>query len=100
MRFYDRMLVLAADLTRLGEIVLMPHAVKNGTEDDKKRLDPLHREKIRRSDRVMVVTDESGYIGESTSGEIAYSELVGVPFQIVSLSDERLESEKKGNTVG
>src|ERR1700749_1591169 len=54
----------------------MPFAVvaqaDQGTEF-KAMLDTLHRRKIDRSDRIIVVSDESGYYGESTRGEIDYA---------------------------
>jgi len=43
------------------------------------RLDELHRRKIDLSDRVIVVSDPTGYIGESTRAEIAYAEGLGMP---------------------
>lgn len=39
----------------------------------------LHFEKIRRSDAVIVVSDESGYIGTSTKAEIAFAEAIHLP---------------------
>jgi hypothetical protein len=39
----------------------------------KARLDQLHMRQIDLADRVLVVSDESGYFGESTRAEIAYA---------------------------
>jgi hypothetical protein len=76
MRFYDQMLTVAADETRAGRIVLLPHAVIQPDDqgsDMKAMLDRLHREKIDLSDRIIVVSDHSGYYGTSTRGEIDYA---------------------------
>lgn len=85
MRFFPQMMELAAELTRQGVIVLAPFAVVPQDEQDgelKEMLDRLHIEKIGMSDRVMVVTDEYGYIGESTIREVWYAETMGIPFQM------------------
>jgi hypothetical protein len=48
-------------------------------EATKWNLDQLHRRKIDISDYVLVVSDETGYIGESTRGEIRYAVEYGKP---------------------
>lgn len=79
MRFYDAMLKLAKKLTIEGEIVLMPFAIcddkPNGdvTQEEKRALDDLHFAKIDMSDRVVFVTDENGYMGESTRAEFVHA---------------------------
>lgn len=74
MRFASEMLNLASKLTGLGFIVLMPHALKSDySEEIQFELDRMHRQKIDMADLVIVVTDQSGYIGESTKSEIEYS---------------------------
>lgn len=80
MRFYSLMLRVAEHLTAEGVIVLMPfvsvHEKDQGGQC-KRMLDKLHRDKIDMSDAIAVVTDESGYYGESTSGEIIYAHETG-----------------------
>lgn len=77
MRFYEIMLRAASELTGRGYIVIMPHVadyVGGKSADDKKRmLDIMHRRKIDMSASILVVTDETGYYGESTNNEIAYA---------------------------
>jgi len=74
MRYYDRMLKVAVDLTRSGWIVLMPYdtSYQDGTASDevKVMLDDMHLTKISMSERVYVV---GSYIGDSTKAEIAYA---------------------------
>jgi hypothetical protein len=74
MRYYQKMLRLACELTRDGFIVLMPHdsSYQDGTTSDKTKemLDDMHRTKIGMSERIYVV---GSHIGESTSGEIKYA---------------------------
>lgn len=80
MRFYPHMLDVAAAETLAGRIVLAPFAVVAPADqgsDSKRALDELHREKIRMCSEVIVVTDETGYFGESTRGEIEYALSIG-----------------------
>ncbi|WP_336794147.1 hypothetical protein [Gordonia malaquae] len=91
MRFYSRMLQVAADLTLAGQIVVMPHCVvaeqdQNGTT--KGMLDLLHRRKIDLADYVVVVTDEKGYIGTSTANEIAYATALGKAVEYRAVGDQ------------
>ncbi|WP_067574439.1 hypothetical protein [Nocardia acidivorans] len=82
MRFFPQMLDVAAELTRRGVIVLAPFAVIPTGEQSspvKSRLDELHLRKIALSDRVVVVTDSSLYVGESTRAEIVYAVDNGKP---------------------
>jgi hypothetical protein len=82
MRFLPQMLHVAAEETLAGAIVLAPFAVVPATEQDgevKARLDELHRRKIDLADRVIVVSDASGYYGTSTRGEIDYAAAHGKP---------------------
>jgi hypothetical protein len=76
MKFFDQMLQAAAELTAQGVIVLAPFSVvapgdQNG--EFKAMLDRLHFAKIDMSSRIVVVTDQNGYIGESTRREIAHA---------------------------
>lgn len=87
MRFVVELLEVAAELTVAGVIVLAPFVVVQPREQIgdqaalKARLDELHRRKIELSDRVIVVSDPAGYIGESTRAEIAYAHDLGVPVE-------------------
>lgn len=78
MKFYQTMLDEETRLTDMGFIVM--HPVKSGHEviSDKLRdqYDQEIRIKIDMADMVYVI-DVDGYIGESTSGEIAYAVLNG-----------------------
>jgi hypothetical protein len=94
MRFFDLILAVAAEETAAGAVVLAPFTVVAPAEQAgpvKARLDRLHRYKIDLSDRVVVVTDASGYWGESTSGEIAHARRTGVPVTI-----RRVELPERG----
>jgi len=85
MRFFELMLRVAAEETDAGAIVLAPFTVVPAAEQGgqlKGQLDELHRHKIDLSDRVVVVTDESGYWGQSTCGEIAHARQAGIPVTV------------------
>jgi hypothetical protein len=85
MRFADLMLRVAARETARGVIVLAPFVVvATGDQDSalKAMLDDLHRRKIDMADRVVVVTDETGYWGASTAAEITYARRRGIPVTI------------------
>ncbi|MGN6246011.1 MAG: hypothetical protein ACTHQ3_20365 [Motilibacteraceae bacterium] len=88
-RFFDAMLAANRDLTFAGAIVLAPGVFAGRGPDEKipdeqkARLDALHLRKIDLADRVLVV-NPGGYIGESTSREIAYARDTGKP---VSFTD-------------
>lgn len=93
MRFLDRMLAVAAELTTAGDIVLapfqvVPAAAQHGERAaEKQRLDQLHRRKIDLCDAVVVVSDPSGYYGASTRGEIAYARALGLPVTFREVRD-------------
>jgi hypothetical protein len=85
MRFLSLMLLVAADETARGAIVLAPFTVVASQDqrgEFKAMLDRLHRHKIAMADRVVVVTDQTGYYGASTRSEIAYAETLGCPVEI------------------
>lgn len=83
-RFVDEMRAANRDLTFAGAIVLAPgEADELITNEQKATLDALHLRKIDLADRVLVV-NPGGYIGESTSREIAYAHAAGKP---VSFTD-------------
>lgn len=76
MRFFDQMLKVAAEETVKGNIVLAPFstvAQPDQGSDMKQRLDELHFRKIDLSERIIVVTNQDGYVGESTCREMAYA---------------------------
>lgn len=76
MRFFPHMLEVASEETMKGNIVLAPFSVipPDGQGGElKAMLDGLHFEKIAMSSRLIVVSDLSGYYGDSTMAEIAYA---------------------------
>jgi hypothetical protein len=86
-RFADEMLAVNRDLTFAGVIVVAPgvftsladrEAGEGITDEQKAALDALHLRKIDLADRVLVV-NPGGYLGESTSREIAYARATGKP---------------------
>ena len=91
-RFVDEMLAANRDLTFAGVIVVAPGVFTHQgdgephekiTKEQKTALDALHLRKIDLADRVLVI-NPGGYVGESTSREIAYARATGKP---VSFSD-------------
>ncbi|MFF4898208.1 hypothetical protein [Streptomyces sp. NPDC001068] len=91
-RFMDEMSAANRDLTLAGVIVVAPGVfLRDGdheadeliTNEQKTALGALHLRKIDLADRVLVV-NPGGYIGESTSREIAYAQATGKP---VSFTD-------------
>lgn len=78
-RFVDEMRAANRDLTFAGVIVVAPgEADELITNEQKTALNALHLRKIDLADRVLVV-NPGGYIGESTSREIAYAHATGKP---------------------
>ncbi|MGC4944526.1 hypothetical protein [Kribbella sp. DT2] len=86
-RFVDEMLAANRDLTLAGAIVVAPgvfpraedhEADQSITNEQKTALGALHLRKIDLADRVLIV-NPGGYIGESTSREIAYARATGKP---------------------
>ena len=87
-RFMDEMLAANRDLTFAGAIVVAPGVFSRPddreiTTEQKTALGELHLRKIDLADRVLVV-NPGGYIGESTSREVAYARATGKP---VSFTD-------------
>jgi hypothetical protein len=83
----DEMRAANRDLTFAGVIVVAPgvflpaedhEANEFVTNEQKTALGALHLRKIDLADRVLVV-NPGGYIGESTSREIAYARATGKP---------------------
>lgn len=83
-RFREEFHRINRELTKQGVIVLAPgvfgHFGDVVTEHDKERLDVLHFDKIRMAHRVVIV-NPGGYIGESTTREIAYARKHGKPIE-------------------
>lgn len=82
MRFYEGMLKCASELTSQGHIVLMPHDANHDDDEHKRMLDALHLAKVDMSDQVVVVTDRSVYVGDSTRREMNYAYEKGLPVQM------------------
>lgn len=78
-RFADEMRAAKRDLTFAGVIVVAPSEAEELVADERKNaLDTLHLRKIDLADRVLVV-NPGGYVGKSTSREIAYAHAAGKP---------------------
>jgi hypothetical protein len=79
-RFVEEMRAANRDLTFAGAIVVAPGEAADEliTKEQKTELDALHLRKIDLADRVLVV-NPGGYVGESTSREIAYAHATGKP---------------------
>lgn len=78
-RFVDEMRAANRDLTFAGVIVVAPGETDELiTNEQKAALDALHLRKIDLADRVLVV-NPGGYVGESTSREIAHARATGKP---------------------
>lgn len=94
-RFYDQFQQVNYELTMRGEIVLsvgfypraktqQGHGEGAGRDSaEKTALDELHKRKIDLADYILVVSDETGYFGESTKGEIRYATEHGKPARFV-----------------
>ena len=82
-RFHDAYVEQNMLETRKGNIVLSCgvfghtiHDFLNLDEDDKRKLDKLHKDKIALANEILVL-DVGGYIGESTKAEIEYAKYAG-----------------------
>lgn len=83
-RFAAEMRAVNRELTFAGAVVVAPgEADGTITQEQKVALDALHLRKVDLADRVVVV-NPGGYVGESTSREIAYARAAGKP---VSFTD-------------
>ncbi|MFT3875833.1 MAG: hypothetical protein QM708_05345 [Propioniciclava sp.] len=90
-RFRDEIMEANQRLTLAGVIVVAPalfqHRGDTITDEQKQVLDELHLKKIDLADAVLIV-DPGGYIGESTSREMAYARSSGKPvFRLSSISE-------------
>ena len=78
-RFADEMRAANRDLTAAGAIVVAPgEAPEPLTDEQRAALGQLHLRRIDLADRVLVV-NPGGYVGESTTREIAYARAAGKP---------------------
>jgi hypothetical protein len=78
-RFVDEIRAVNRELTFAGVIVVAPCETDESiTDEQKTALDALHLRKIDLADRVLVV-NPGGYVGESTSREIAHAHATGKP---------------------
>jgi hypothetical protein len=91
-RFAAEMGAANHELTLAGVIVLAPGVFSQAqgreadeplTDEQKAALGALHLRKIDLADRVLIV-NPGGYIGESTSKEIAYAQATGKPVSYTS----------------
>lgn len=85
MRFLDQMLQVAADETAKGNIVLAPFSVvapEHQASAFKAMLDRLHAEKIDMAEQIVVVTNQHGYVGDSTRREMGYALSIGKTMQV------------------
>jgi hypothetical protein len=81
MRFADEMRTANSDLTLAGAIVVAPGFFPRDqliTDEQKATLGDLHLRKIDLADRVLIV-NPGGYVGETTTREIAYARATGKP---------------------
>lgn len=99
-RFFDAFREANLRLTLAGEIVL---SIGCDTKSDadlgivagdlapaKAALDELHKRKIDLADYCLIVSDETGYFGQSTAGEIRYAVEHGKPVRFdVAASEDR-----------
>ena len=74
MKFQSEMLAIAEKMELQGNCVLSPvyPAKDTYTDTELQMLSAMHREKIKRSDAILVV-NVNGYIGSSTKSEIEYA---------------------------
>lgn len=93
-RFRDDFARVNRELTAQGVIVVAPgvfgHSGDPLTEDKKALLDELHKRKIDLADDVLVVSDASGYFGDSTRREIEYARAQGKPVRFLVEAKERV----------
>jgi len=84
-RYFKEMAQVAHDLSLGGSIVLRPHVVKSQvfpraplSPEDRTRLDHIRYEEVELADEVYVLNID-GYMGESTSRQLAYARSLGKP---------------------
>ena len=87
LRFAAELREANRSLTLAGVIVLAPGEVSDELSDEQvSLLGSLHLRKIDLADRVLVVNPD-GYIGESTTREIAYARELGKPVSFTGRPD-------------
>jgi hypothetical protein len=82
-RFKAEFVRANAEETMAGRIVLTVGLFRHAdavslTVAQKQMLDDLHKQKILLSDEILVVSDATGYFGDSTRSEIAFAEERGI----------------------
>lgn len=97
-RFKDLFFSVAKELTLAGNIVLMPmvfHHTDNDelTEEQKIRLDNLHKLKINMSDAIYVI-NYGGYIDKSTYGEIDWASKLNKQIFFLENAEQVHQDEK------
>lgn len=95
MRFEEQMREAARVESIAGRIVVgpmvnmkHPHPLWDDSADVeriKTDLDALHKRKIDLADEILVVSDETGYVGDSTRSEIEYARTLGKPVRELRL---------------
>jgi len=63
------------------------------TPFEKETLDLVHLRKIQESDGVVLITDDEGYVGESTKREIKWAQMLGKNIYLTKESLEMLTRE-------
>ena len=84
-RFMPQYIEANRKLTLQGHIVYTVATISSSTaetksdisEDEKQILDLVHLRKIQESDGIVIITDETGYIGFSTKREIQWAQMLG-----------------------
>ena len=103
-RFADEMSAANRDLTLAGVIVVAPAVLGRRrdqgagdeiTGEQRAALNALHLRKIDLADRVLVV-NPGGYVGESTSREIAYARACGKPVSFTDPADRPTPRQDSG----
>ena len=83
-RFMDQYRAVNRELTLLGHVVYTITTISTSianenerpSEEEKIMLDLVHLRKIQESDGVVLITDESGYYGESTKRELMWTDML------------------------
>lgn len=70
----------------IGGRIVLSHSGRRVEGSEKDVLDALHLRKIELADRVIVVSDETGYYGESTTREIAHARALGKSVEFRKIS--------------
>jgi hypothetical protein len=102
MRFGAQIMAVAAEYTAAGEIVLAPFVTVQPGEQGtaaKAALDILHRHKIAMADRVIVVSDETGYYGTSTALEIEFAVAHDKPISYRRVATSKADSAEPGEAT-